>query len=227
MELIRYSKFAESIGVAPAADLPTLVVMKRDIETKLQQQFTKEEIEQWSTGGRFDKNALTLFAFVRRFKPKIAVETGVGQGVTSYTMLRAMQLNGFGKLISIDLPNRNPAGYFNKDGQHDFVYTPEDKAPGWLIPEFLRRNWDFRLGTSAKILPTIQGRIDFFFHDSEESYFNMTFEYGWALDHLDNGGILASYNIDWNSAFRDFRTAHSEFELLFEGTDFGVLRKPR
>lgn len=223
-ELIQYCRFAESIGVAPAPDLHVLVTMKRDIEAKLQRQFTKEEIERWSTGARFDINAMSLLALVRRHKPKTAVETGVGQGITTYTMLNAMQLNGGGTLISVDIPNRNPEGYINKDGQHDFVYTPEGKDPGWLIPDRLRSNWDFRLGTSAMILPTIHSRIDLFFHDSEESYSNMTFEYGWALEHLREGGILASLNIGWNSAFKDFRRANPGCELLYEGNDFGVFR---
>jgi hypothetical protein len=46
-----------------------------------------------------------LYVCIRALKPQIMVETGVSSGSSTHYILKAMELNGQGKLYSIDLPN--------------------------------------------------------------------------------------------------------------------------
>jgi hypothetical protein len=49
------------------------------------------------------------------------------------------------------------------------------------------------------------GIVDLFFHDSEHTYENMLWEYRtiWPYIRM-GGGVLASHDTDWNTAFKDF-----------------------
>ena len=51
--------------------------------------------------------AAASYVLVRILKPDIVIETGVGAGVSSWTILHALEENNAGKLISIDLPTTN------------------------------------------------------------------------------------------------------------------------
>jgi predicted O-methyltransferase YrrM len=85
--------------------------------------------------------------------------------------------------------------------------VPTGKEPGWIIPDHLRHRWELTIGRSQDRLPTLLGelgKIDLFLHDSEHSYDCMSFEFRTAFGHLRSGGILASDDASWNSAFEDF-----------------------
>ena len=180
-------------------DFHALVSVADDISTKLSSKFRREEMEY--IGGVFNFKSAVLFLMVRKLKPLAVIETGVAQGVSSYGILKALDLNGSGRLISIDLPTRNPEGTVNRDGTRDPVHTPSSVDPGWLVPEELRRLWDLRLGRSEELLLQIEEPIDMFFHDSDHSYANMKFEFDWAYRHLRKGGLLVSDDTWRNSAF--------------------------
>ena len=51
--------------------------------------------------------AAITYTLIKLLKPDIVVETGVGAGVSSLTILHAMEENGAGQLVSIDLPTPN------------------------------------------------------------------------------------------------------------------------
>lgn len=217
----KYCEYLHCLGVCSSKDLLALNDIALDISQKLKAAFIDEEkvggghFGPEQVGGYFGPKELLLFSVIRKFKPVRIVETGVAQGVSSYAILKALQLNGQGKLISIDLPNRNPNGYRYHDGTLDTVYTPPDLMPGWLVPEELRKFWVLKLGRSSEVLPTLDGSVDMFFHDSEHSYENMAFEYNWAYSHLSKGGIITSDDIGWNTAFRDFAEAHKDMKPIF------------
>lgn len=150
-----------------------------------------------------------LYGLVRTYKPKVLVETGVCNGVSTAVILAALEENGVGKLYSIDLPEFTDTEYAEGDfweGKKGAV-IPKEKPPGWIIPEDLRHRWELQLGRSDEILPPLLdslGSIDFFLHDSEHSYECMSSEYRAAWKYLAEGGILASDDISWNTAFQDF-----------------------
>lgn len=141
----------------------------------------------------YAKKVLVQYAAIRAFRPGIVVETGVANGVSSSYLLLAMEKNGVGKLHSIDIGDNS--------------YVPAGKTTGWIVPEFLKRRWDFRIGDSKVLLPKLLeelGSIDVFIHDSLHVYDHMLWEYRAAFPYLRPGGLLFSDDALWNKAFPEF-----------------------
>jgi predicted O-methyltransferase YrrM len=141
----------------------------------------------------YAKKILLQYAVVRAFQPKIVVETGVANGVSSAYILLALQANGRGTLYSI--------------GLNDPQYLPAGKSLGWVVPKMLRSPWKLLVGDSRTILPELLGEIgstDIFIHDSLHTYEHMLWEYRLAYPHLRLGGLLFSDDARWNSAFPEF-----------------------
>ncbi|MCI4364106.1 MAG: class I SAM-dependent methyltransferase [Thermoplasmata archaeon] len=148
-----------------------------------------------------------LYLLVRSARPPVVVETGVASGISSTIILEALRRNGAGRLYSIDLPSRGSEGYLNSDGQREGVFLAAERAPGWLVPEELRSNWELLLGRSQEqLLPLLErlGEVGLFFHDSEHSTDTMRFEFESAWPHLFAGGFLYADDVTWNSAFATF-----------------------
>src|SRR5262249_38966522 len=99
----------------------------------------------------YAKKVLVQYAAIRAFRPEVVVETGVANGVSSSYLLLALEKNGAGKLHSIDIGDNS--------------YVPAGKTTGWIVPEFLKHRWDFRIGDSKILLPKLLselGSIDVF-----------------------------------------------------------------
>jgi predicted O-methyltransferase YrrM len=130
----------------------------------------------------YTKKILLQYAAVRTIWPKIAVETGVANGVSSAYLLLALQANGRGTLYSV--------------GLDDPQYLQE-----------LRSTWKLLVGDSRTILPGLLDEIDstdIFIHDSLHTYEHMLWEYRTAYPHLRPGSLLFSDDAKWNSAFSEF-----------------------
>ena len=59
-------------------------------------------------------NDILLYFFVRYYKPKVILETGVAAGFSSLAILKALKKNKYGKLYSSDFPYfriKNPENY--------------------------------------------------------------------------------------------------------------------
>lgn len=160
--------------------------------------------------GRVGRRAgLHLYAIARTLEPRIVVETGVCNGFSTAFLLLAIEQNGAGELISIDLPEVAGKRYAPETfwaGKGPEV-IPEGKEPGWVIPDRLKSNWTLIIGRSQEELPRLLrriGTIDSFFHDSEHSYECMWFEFTHAYAALRGGGVLISDDVNKNSAFFDF-----------------------
>jgi predicted O-methyltransferase YrrM len=176
--------------------------MRIELETSSFLQELGEKLAPYSnlkTGSMLSPlRAPVMYTFIRMFKPAIVVETGVASGVSTSVILKAMNMNGTGKLYSIDLaasPDTDP-----------FVRLPPGKQPGWLVPEDLKDRWEFHAGKSSDILPVLLPKlklIDLFIHDSLHTYENMRYEYHEAYPYLRGGGVLASDDITWNSAWSE------------------------
>jgi predicted O-methyltransferase YrrM len=170
---------------------------------------------QTARGNRYDFGAvaeetgLRLYALVREAGPKVVVETGVCNGVSTALILAALDCNGAGHLHSIDHPEHAGTTY----GEETFwagkqgAVVPRGQAPGWVVPASLRSRWTLRIGRSQDELLLLLrrlGTIDFFFHDSEHSDACMRFEYEAAWIHLRSGGVLVSDDTTWNDVFGQF-----------------------
>jgi predicted O-methyltransferase YrrM len=145
---------------------------------------------------QFSHNGTATFAMLcylvcRFLRPRLVVETGVAYGVTSSSILQALEENGHGELHSIDLP---PLG---RDAQ---------KYVGYFVPPDLRTRWKLRIGSAKKLLPEILRQahpIDMFVHDSLHTYSHMKWEFESALAALRPGGVLISDDIEGNRAFEE------------------------
>jgi predicted O-methyltransferase YrrM len=183
--------------------------ISRDVIGALRREFTSAEIRRRATGGFPEMKEALSYLLVLRYRPRLVVETGVGQGISSRFFLEALSQIDDGRLISIDKPNYDPAGTdVHGTGKHDAVYTRQDLGVGWLVPQHLRYRWTLLAGSSESILPGIESKIDLFLHDSYHSYAQMELEFSWAWDRLRPGGILMSDDIGWNAAFGDFLSKH-------------------
>jgi predicted O-methyltransferase YrrM len=152
---------------------------------------------------------LRLYRLLRDVRPRVAVETGVCNGVSTAFLLLALEDNGEGELHSIDLPEVAGEEYKQGtfwDGKGGAVIPP-GKEPGWMVPPELRDRWDLVLGRSQEELPPLVerlGSIDFFMHDSEHSYECMSFEFRAAWGSLREGGVLVADDVNVNTAWDEF-----------------------
>jgi hypothetical protein len=119
------------------------------------------------------------WTIVRFKQPRVIIETGVHDGLSSTLILYAIHRNGRGQLTSIDLPSIDlPAGV---------------ESPGWLVPAELRKHWDLRLGDAKDILPKVLkalGRVDMFIHDSDHSVEHQRFELTSVMPFINQGGWI-------------------------------------
>ncbi|HEU4657914.1 MAG TPA: class I SAM-dependent methyltransferase [Capillimicrobium sp.] len=145
-----------------------------------------------------------LYALVRATRPGVFVETGVLHGLTSAFLLEALERNGEGRLLSVDLPSYAETGPANADGYD--ATLPPGREPGWAVPDDLRGRWDLHLGASLEVLPRAlpSGGIGAFLHDSEHTEATMRGELELAWEALRPGGLLICDNALDTTAFEDF-----------------------
>ena len=196
--------------------------------------FRKSEIFSTSYGHGYsgDFDVLFLHTLTRILKPEIVVETGVASGRSSSAILQAISENKKGTLHSVDLPHfyEGTAPTFKETDEGNMElqgYVPAGKEPGWLIPESLRSNWRLILGDSKVELPKLVStlsQIDIFYHDGEHNYETMTKEFALVWEKIPVGGFLLADDIDWNTAWSEFCTAHKG-SYQFSYRHFGILRK--
>jgi hypothetical protein len=134
---------------------------------------------------------LARFCYVvcRALRPEAVVETGVGYGVTSSFILKALAVNGRGVLHSVDLP---PIG------------ERAEELIGSLIPKSLAPHWRFHRGASKRVLPGLLGeldRVDLFLHDSLHTYANMWLELMTVEPHLNRPSVVVADDIGDHPAF--------------------------
>jgi len=160
---------------------------------------------------------IILYCLMRAIKPDNVVETGIMHGLSSGFILAALEKNRNGTLHSIDAPSFFETGPISQDGYQETL--PPGRKPGWIVPNSLRKLWDLRLGKSRELLPKLSKEVkswDFFCHDSEHTYENMSFELNIAWDALKNGGIIICDNIEANNSFKDFCKKIKKDPLLLE-----------
>lgn len=166
-----------------------------------------------------------LYGAVRIARPKLVLETGVFDGMSSALVLRAMERNATGTLISVDLPAREMIA----DATDRMLEgaLPQGCDPGWIVPQGLRSRYHLHLGDSKQLLPPLLqkcGQVDVFLHDSLHTYQHQFFEYQIAWPYLIPGGLLLSDDIFWSRAFHRF--ARRQHVAYLNAGNFGILRKP-
>jgi predicted O-methyltransferase YrrM len=138
--------------------------------------------------------ARLYYLVCRALRPDVVLETGVGYGVSSAYILKALENNGGGVLHSIDLP---PLGH----KADDFV--------GFLVPEPLKHRWQLHRGVSKRILPPLlrqMSRVDVFIHDSLHTNANVRRELCAVSPLLAPRSVVVADDVHENNAFRDWAT---------------------
>jgi predicted O-methyltransferase YrrM len=225
-------RFAEWLRVGELALAPLNELLSDDVLLP-EMERSVADLETWMTR-RFESVfefrlfRILLFTAIRLSKPGIVVETGVLHGMTSFFILRALELNGHGRLISIDLPSYHETGPSNRDGYASAL--PPGKQPGWIVPAQWRANWDLRLGSTSQILSSASpdfDQIGVFCHDSEHTTETMWLEFGWAWPRLAPGGLLVCDNIEASTAFSDFSRKVGRDAIYFPAPGSGFSSAPR
>lgn len=161
--------------------------------------------------------ARMLYLIVRALRPRIVIETGVANGVTSTMILLALNKNKFGNLYSIDWS-------VNKiKSKRKATQLPSGKNIGWLVPDKLKERWVVSFGDAKILLPKLISEIkecDVFLHDSDHSYGHMMFEFETIYPVLKK--ILLSDDISRNNAFDEFS---SRYDLkTLKVSRFGIMK---
>ncbi len=205
----------EGIAQATGADKSVIEKYLNDLPDFLLAQKDKDPgmTIRWSATTEL---AATTYALIRLLRPEVVIETGVGAGVSSWTILHAMEENSVGRLVSIDLPTPNTE------------LLPE---VGYLVPRELRNRWELRIGPSQKLLPKVLeelGQIDIFLHDSRHSYSNQLREYQAAWPFIQNGGMLVSDDVSNDALYDATRDWGREPTIIGQGKEspIGLVRKP-
>jgi hypothetical protein len=169
-----------------------------------------------------------LYAAVRVCRPKVALETGVFDGLSSALILRAMERNARGELVSIDLPAQETI--VDATSRMLEGALPPGCTSGWIVPEYLRGRYRLYLGDSKNLLPSaleLYQRVDIFLHDSLHTYQHQLFEYNTAWPYVVPSGLLLSDDIFWSAAFHRFcKKQRVRYVNAGKVGGFGVVRKP-
>lgn len=168
--------------------------------------------------------AIVLYTICRITRPSIVVETGVASGYSSTGILAALTKNELGRLYSIDMPAKE---YLKDDGS-SWRDISRATGPGWLVPDKFKNRWSLQIGDSKQLLTELLGRlrvVDIFYHDSEHTREHMMMEFHSAWKSLTSNGWILADNINWNSAFDEFRKDNQGVSSTILFPYLGILRK--
>ncbi len=154
----------------------------------------------------FGGERIALYVLTRLRKPRYCLETGVYYGGNTAFLLRAMDRNRRGNLISIDFPAR-AIPKAKRGARHPWVGVTEDydgPAPGFLVPEALRARWKLIEGDSLRVIPLLRERFDMYVHDSEHAMPFLEKEMRLAERRLQRDAVVVADDIDWSNGFFKF-----------------------
>lgn len=165
---------------------------------------------------------ILIYVLIRVCKPRLVLETGVFYGGNTVFILKALEDNGYGRLISIDLPDSR-IRQIDAPPRHpsvgDSELYREDLRPGFLVPPALEARWDLVLGDSLAEIPKRTETFDLYVHDSDHSYDFLKREMEAALPKLSVNALAVVDDIDWSNAFYEVCAGKRLFPLLL--TDNG------
>jgi cephalosporin hydroxylase len=140
------------------------------------------------------------------------LESGSYNGTSAFFMeevSKSVGKNSFLKIVSFDVQFNS---YLNRSTEVDFIVLKKPVRISFKkLTKYYFNNYD-------RIL---------FFHDSDHSYENMTFEFAWAWDHL-KVDFLVSDDVSGNSAFSEFaftRGLNPVYCKFDDGPTVGVIKR--
>ena len=132
-----------------------------------------------------------LYVVVKAKDPKVVIETGVANGITTNAIMKALELNeNRGELHSFDILQETSKAYIGR-GKWNFHLLNPKNTYKQIVKEISK-------------LP----KADIWVHDSNHGYRWQKFEYLLALKSLNTGGILISDDVDASSAWGELSKTH-------------------
>ncbi len=155
-----------------------------------------------------EASSIALYETVRRFRPRLAVETGMAYGLSSLSILTALKENGDGgKLISIDPyqnDNEKGIGLLNVrraglDSMHEWIGQPSYAA----LPDLLKRG----------------ARVDLAYVDGSHLFDDVLLDFVYLDKMLAVGGVIGFNDCRWPSVHHTigFLRTHRKYEELDVG----------
>ena len=135
-----------------------------------------------------NESAFLVYYIIRKKCPNFIVETGVSRGLSTFFILKALEKNNKGSLLSFDI-------------------IPD---AGYLILPNEKKRWVFICLKGDQFAEQVEqqtlkfGSVDIFLHDSDHSYKNQFKEYNAIMKKLSSNGIILSDDVDFSYAFNDF-----------------------
>lgn len=217
--LLEISSSSELVTTDPLELASRLVPMSQELMVRMKQEVSEltEALEARRKSvvlefpayfGVTDRTAEMLYQLVRVSRPDTIVETGVADGVSSFAILRALNVNGSGHLYSFDVRPR----------------------VGGLVEPNQRSRWTLSISkrdnsgkTIAKKLDSFE-RVDLFLHDSYHWYVTQLTELSAALRRSSHSAFIICDDADASYAFLDFVRAAQmrSFALLTTRKVVGV-----
>lgn len=125
--------------------------------------------------GVHPEEAAVLFLIARAAKPQFMLETGTFKGYSTQQIARALQLNGSGRLVTVDLAT------------HTGEMVAAELMP-WVTFHRGLASRDF-----AQTL-TDNDSIDVFFHDSLHTFLNTLGELTWFAPHYASDALIVCHD---------------------------------
>jgi hypothetical protein len=156
-----------------------------------------------------------LYFLIRLLKPSVVVETGVAAGYSSFSILKALNKNDYGRLYSSDFP------YFRIPNPENYI--------GILVPEDLKLRWDlFIKGDKNNFIEIkkLVSKIDILHYDSDKTYTGRELPLKYFRNELNSSSILIFDDIQDNSHFHDLVKVldRSKWRIFpFENKWFGFI----
>lgn len=151
---------------------------------KLYQQFDKR-LSDRNYPSRFNcgsELAGFLYLHLHNYRPKVIVETGVANGITTNIIMAVLESTEGAILHSFDI-NPDTKNVYNGPGSWEFHHLAGD----------------FKSDLSEKVKDI--GEVDLWLHDSNHGFSWQSFEYKLAHEKLKSGGLLVSDDIDASTAW--------------------------
>jgi hypothetical protein len=169
----------------------------------------------------FANQRITLYILIRLLKPRLAVETGVFYGGTTAFILNALHKNRKGRLVSIDLPAQKleKIHFVRHEKVDNSELLSTGLRPGFIIPDYLKKYWEFIEQESIPTVKKIKGEFTFFSHDSEHRRDYMFKELNVAMSKMPSCSTIMADDIDWSNGFLDFCVRNKLYPLFL--TDNG------
>lgn len=160
----------------------------------------------WNAGANFTS---FLFSYVSEVKPKVIVETGVANGITTLCIASAID--------------------YSECSFHSFDINLECSKVNQDS-----KNWTFHhlenSNSNAEFIGIINGlpEVDLWIHDSNHHYNWQKFEYELAFKKLSENGVLISDDVDFSKAWgelSEIAEVHYLCAVLDSRKCFGIAQK--